>query len=77
MTKFVFFLLAVSVLFLFGFLMERALTEKAEYGYFQGQKDALTGDVRIQKVGDSCWVWTKSPWDDTHNWPMYSEPCGQ
>lgn len=36
------------------------LTERA---YFEGQKDALNGDVRIKKKQDSCWIWTKSPWN--------------
>lgn len=34
-----------------------------EEAYFEGQKDALTGDIRIRKNIDSCWIWTKSPWD--------------
>ena len=34
-----------------------------EEAYFEGQKDALNGDVRIRKNGDSCWIWTKSCWD--------------
>lgn len=36
------------------------LTEQA---YFEGQKDALNGDVRIKRNQDSCWIWVKSPWD--------------
>lgn len=35
-----------------------------ERAYFEGQKDALNGDVRIMKNFDSCWVWAKSCWDD-------------
>lgn len=35
-----------------------------EEAYFEGQRDALTGDVRIKKNSDSCWVWTKSCWDN-------------
>lgn len=31
--------------------------------YFEGQKDALEGDVRIRKNNDSCWIWTKSCWN--------------
>lgn len=34
-----------------------------EQAYFEGQKDALEGDVRIRKNNDSCWIWTKSCWD--------------
>ncbi len=35
----------------------------AEYGYFEGQKDALKGDVRIAKENGK-WVWKKSCWDN-------------
>lgn len=34
-----------------------------EEAYFEGQRDAIEGDVRIRQTDDSCWVWTKSPWD--------------
>lgn len=37
--------------------------ESTEQAYFEGQKDALNNDVRIKKNQDSCWIWTKSPWD--------------
>ena len=31
--------------------------------YTQGLEDTFDGDVRIKKVTDSTYVWTKSPWD--------------
>lgn len=31
--------------------------------YFEGQKDAINGDVRIA-IKDSVYIWTKSCWDD-------------
>tara|TARA_R110000744_G_C19237745_1_gene548891 strand:- start:71 stop:322 length:252 start_codon:yes stop_codon:yes gene_type:complete len=37
--------------------------ELREQSYFEGQKDALNGDVRIKKNIDSCWIWSKSPWN--------------
>lgn len=37
--------------------------EALEKAYFEGQKDALSGDIRIKRNIDSCWIWTKSPWD--------------
>lgn len=48
---------------------------KPIYGYlnFKGQKDALEGDIRI-KQKDSCWVWTKSPWNDDETKVIYN-PC--
>jgi hypothetical protein len=36
-----------------------------EYAYFEGQKDALSGDIRIKK--EECsedYIWSRSPWDD-------------
>ena len=34
-----------------------------EYAYFEGQRDALDGDIRIKLNQDSCYIWCKSPWD--------------
>lgn len=44
--------------------MEGPITSALEAAYFEGQRDALEGDIRIQK--DSCgdYKWVKSPWDD-------------
>ena len=42
----------------------RAVMEKA---YFEGQRDALTNDIRIIRIksnNDSIWSWSRSPWDD-------------
>ena len=36
------------------------VTERA---YFEGQKDAINGDVRINLNQDSVYVWIKSPWN--------------
>ena len=39
-----------------------ALSERA---YFDGQREALQGDVRIAwSAGSQTWSWTKSPWDE-------------
>ena len=40
-----------------------------EQAYFEGQKDALEGDVRIKQTEEG-WVWTKSPWDEGQA-PLY------
>jgi len=34
-----------------------------EYAYFEGQKDAISNDVRIKLDSDSVYIWTKSPWN--------------
>lgn len=44
-----------------------------EESYFEGQKDALNNDVRIKKIHDSCYIWTKSPWNN-HKKPIFN-PC--
>ena len=36
----------------------------SERAYYEGQKDALTGDSRILQTKNGCWVWSKSPWDN-------------
>jgi len=46
-------------------ILERIRTT-AEEAYFEGQKDYMNGNIRIQKNGD-CYVWIKSPWDGTLN----------
>jgi len=40
------------------------LQEALEYAYFEGQRDFANGDIRIEWITDSCWTWTKSPWND-------------
>jgi len=46
---------------------EIILIEKA---YFEGQKDALNGDIRIEKKGTG-YKWIKSPWNDNFK-PLYN-----
>jgi len=35
-----------------------------EQAYFEGQKDAINGDIRIKLNNDSIYVWTKSCWNN-------------
>lgn len=51
----------------------------AEEAYFEGQKDYMNGNIRIQKNGD-CYVWIKSPWDentesDPKKMSKFQPPC--
>lgn len=39
---------------------------------FEGQKDAINGDIRIEMIKDSTYIWVKSPWDDSKEEPMYN-----
>jgi hypothetical protein len=34
-----------------------------EEAYYEGQKDALKGDIRISPRDDTSYVWIKSPWN--------------
>lgn len=36
----------------------------SEYCYFEGQKDCLEGDIRVEHVSDSTYIWIKSPYDN-------------
>ena len=47
----------------YGIVKEKQLQEACEEAYFEGQKDALNGDVRIKLDKDSCYYWIKSPWN--------------
>ena len=47
-------------------VLTRNVTRAMEYAYFEGQKDALGGDIRIDSLplsdGSYRYVWIKSPW---------------
>lgn len=43
--------------------INEVLTYALEQAYFEGQLDATNNDVRISRVDDSTFVWTRSPWD--------------
>ena len=53
-------------------ILKNNLTKAQEYGYFEGQKDAIEGDIRIRKIEDSTYIWSKSPWDDSKKQPLYN-----
>ncbi len=36
-----------------------------EYAYMEGQLDAISESVRIVKLENGDWEWTKSPWNET------------
>lgn len=53
-----------------------SILELTEQAYFEGQKDAINGDIRIILVKDTLndsvkWVWLKSPWK-SGNKPIYN-----
>ena len=51
-------------------VMQKA-QEACERAYFEGQRDALDGDVRIKMGKDSAFIWVKSPWDNGDK-PIYT-----
>ena len=55
----------------YGIAKETDLKQALEQAYFEGQKDVLNNDIRIKLNNDSCYIWTKSPWDDGTP-PMYN-----
>jgi len=54
--------------------LKKEIYREMERAYFEGQKDAINGDIRIAKT-DSCYVWIKSPWDGGKQ-PTFVLPCG-
>ncbi len=54
-------LLIVVITLLLLVMYEETVREKA---YFEGQKDALNGDIRIHKTSDSTWAWSESCWNN-------------
>jgi len=36
----------------------------SEKNYFEGQRDAINGDIRIRLNNDSVYMWVKSPWNN-------------
>lgn len=43
-----------------------------EWGYYDGQVDAINGDIRVIRCdGDSTYVWKKSPWNSGKS-PIYN-----
>lgn len=43
--------------------LDEIIQQKMEYAYFEGQKDAINGNIRIEKNTDTSWIWIESPWD--------------
>lgn len=47
-----------------------------EESYFEGQRDALTGDIRIAK-NQNKWFWVKSPWNHSAQYSYNPETAGK
>lgn len=44
--------------------IKKELCKIVERAYFEGQRDAIKGDIRIEMYCDSVYHWKKSPWND-------------
>ncbi len=44
--------------------LENRLYHLAEQSFAEGQAFAINGDIRIRKINDSTYIWTKSPWNN-------------
>ena len=54
-----------------GVIKKDVFIKALEQAYFEGQKDAINGDIRIKLNSDSIYIWTKSPWDETGASPLF------
>ena len=53
--------------------VQHVIKKEFERAYFEGQRDAIEGDIRIKKTRDNCWIWTKTCWDSGQQTEY--EPC--
>jgi len=53
----------------------RAVYADMEYAYYEGHRDAIEGNLRLEKVSEGCYEWTKSPWDDSDREVTYTPDC--
>jgi hypothetical protein len=73
--KFLYIAIAALIVSILGFVFQmnqtptdpnavrNAAQEGLEQAYFNGQRDALTGDIHIKfDTNSAAWVWTSSPW---------------
>lgn len=51
--------------------LQKQIQLRMEYSYFEGQKDALSNDIRIEEVNGE-YIWSKSPWDDNNKTILYN-----
>ena len=66
-SKHIFYLLLATVLLNscdYGIAKTTDVKKALEQAYFEGQRDAIENDIRIKRNQDSCWIWTKSPWNN-------------
>lgn len=58
------------------------VTYDIEKAYFEGQRDALNGDIRIERLddefcSDTIYRWIKSPWDSGEEPKFHPPLCNE
>lgn len=64
-------LIVLAGLMLIGCGIADDIQEGAEAAYFDGQRDAMNGEWKIQRLKNGCYKWIKSPWKDQQA-PIYN-----
>ena len=54
-------------------VLTNVVTIELERAYFEGQKDAIEGDIRIELTDSGNYIWTSSPWDSGEE-PIFHPP---
>lgn len=60
---------------LFAAAYLHVIKHRMELAYFEGQRDAMEGDVRISQLDNGCYVWITSPWNDGDKPSFYPPIC--
>lgn len=71
MKKFLQFLAIIALIVVITVSFYRCIVITSEKAYFEGQKDAINGDIRIKLNSDSIYIWTKSCWNNGDK-PIYN-----
>lgn len=60
------FFVALLVMAMLVTISSNRFAQQSEYerGYFDGQKDAMQGKIKLINVRESIWTWRESPWPD-------------
>lgn len=64
LSRLVIALISAALIFLGLHLLAGYVVYSQEKSYFEGQKDAINGDIRIKLNKDSVYIWKKSCWDN-------------
>lgn len=63
-------LIDICIYVIFILMLFFAFKYAVEFAYYEGQRDAINGDVRIEKNTYGEYHWIKTPWDGGIN-PLF------